>query len=357
MAASDSQDYTGDFDPEEAIRQRILAQQQGSDPSAPAPAAPAAAAPVPTAQFADASQPPVTGSYDPTGASAGQPDTSNTPAPPPPAPAPDPSMAPGAQPSSAGAGDPGNASNAIAGYYSSFLGRSAAASEISGWLNSGLSLGDIQNGIANSPEAAAYAKSHAAQTPAPVQSSGGGGGGSSAGASPTTAQTFASVNSSTLADNPFLDQIRALIQQRLQSVSTPVDPNAPEISASLSAAQDQNARQSKLERSQLAERLYGQGQGALNTDALTRNIQQSNEKNATSQATLKSTLIMNEYNQKASELQNLLQLAVSSGDADSARMVQLQLAALQAQVQREGIGANLAIAGQGNNNITVASAA
>jgi hypothetical protein len=156
--------------------------------------------------------------------------------------------------------------------------------------------------------------------------------------------------------NPFADQIRQLILQRLQAAGSPVDPNAPQIASTLSAARDEGQRQSALERTQLAERLYAQGQGGLGSDALTRQIQQSGEKNAASLSSLRANLITQQYTQKFSELQNLLQLAVASGDAESARNVQLQLAALQAQVQREGIGANLAISGQNNNNITVAGA-
>jgi hypothetical protein len=157
--------------------------------------------------------------------------------------------------------------------------------------------------------------------------------------------------------NPFVDQIRQLILSRLREAGNPVDPNAPQISSTLNAARTESQRQSAQERTALAERLYAQGQGGLGSDALTRQIQQSGEKNAASLSSLRANLIQQQYTQKFSELQNLLQLAVASGDAESARNVQLQLAALQAQVQREGIGSNLAIAGQNNNNITVAGGA
>lgn len=157
--------------------------------------------------------------------------------------------------------------------------------------------------------------------------------------------------------NPFLDSIRQLILQRLKEASAPVDPNAPQIQATVNAARDEATRAATAERGQLAERLYAQRGGGLQTDALTRQIQQSGERNATSLATLRANIITNVYNQKLSELKDELQLAMASGDAESARAVQLQLAALQAQIQREGIGANLAIAGQNFNNVTVGAGA
>jgi hypothetical protein len=68
-------------------------------------------------------------------------------------------MDPNNQPSAVGVGAPGNATNAIGGYYSQFLGRSGSPDEIQGWLNSGLTLQQIQNAIANSGEAQARAGS------------------------------------------------------------------------------------------------------------------------------------------------------------------------------------------------------
>lgn len=354
---ADYQDQTTDeTDPEAAVRRRVLAQQQGqgSDPSAAASAPSVAAStgasadPIAPAPFqaAPTAQAYAGDNYSAEPGTYGQPETSNTP----------PAQAASAYHPTAGNNDAGQ----VQSMYETFTGRQASEAEINAQLQGGSGdLGTIQNAIANSAEAQKFA-ARQTPTPTPTPNTGGGGGnggGNAGGGTPanTTAQTFASVNSSTLPGNPFQDQMRQMILDRLRSAQAPVDPNAPEIASALSASSDALARQQKLQRSQTAERLYAQG--GLQTDALGRNIQQSNERNATAQSGLKATLLMNAYNQKRTELTNLLQLAVSSGDADSARMVQLQLAALQAQIQREGIGANLAIAGQSNNNITVGSAA
>lgn len=69
---------------------------------------------------------------------------------------------------------PGNDQNAVHGMYSKWLGRGASDAEVNGWLSSGLSLSDIENKIANSPEASAYAgknkgtKTEGGQNPGPT---------------------------------------------------------------------------------------------------------------------------------------------------------------------------------------------
>jgi hypothetical protein len=58
---------------------------------------------------------------------------------------------------------PGNPTNEISGFYDRFLGPGRAqsgAADVQNWANSGLDLGTIQNRIANSPEAMAYAKAN-----------------------------------------------------------------------------------------------------------------------------------------------------------------------------------------------------
>lgn len=155
-------------------------------------------------------------------------------------------------------------------------------------------------------------------------------------------------------ESEFTKYLRELIKSRLASAQTPVDPNSQNIAAPLSAARDEATRSSDKERSDLAERLYAQG--GLNTNALNQGIQQSSERNAGNLSTLRGTLIMNAYNQKNQELQSLLQMALASGDAQSARDVQAQISNLNAQIQREGLGVTLAINGANQNRDAVTSA-
>ncbi len=168
-------------------------------------------------------------------------------------------------------------------------------------------------------------------------------GGGSTGAAGTAAPSSA-----------FNDQVRQMLMAELTKAGQPVDPNSPEIAATMSSASDAGQRASDAERTALAERLYAQG-GGLNTNALTQQIQQSGEKQASSLSTLKGQLLMNQYNQKRQQLQQDLQLAVQSGDQDMMRQTQMALANLQAAVQREGLGVNLAeFSGQLNQNAALA---
>lgn len=143
--------------------------------------------------------------------------------------------------------------------------------------------------------------------------------------------------------NPWQDSIRKIIMSRLAQDQQPVDENSPEIRAALSASRDAYARQNDTERTALAERLYAQkGGGGLNTDAIGQQIQQSNERTGTAQSQLRAQILMSAYKDKFTELNHLLDLATSTGDAELARQVQVTLANLQAAVQREGLGVNLA---------------
>jgi hypothetical protein len=140
----------------------------------------------------------------------------------------------------------------------------------------------------------------------------------------------------------FQDAIRQQIMDRLKSAGLPVDQNAAGITDAVSAAHDDATRAGEQERTALAERLYAQGGGGLNSGALTQQIQQSGEKVAQTTSGLRANLIMQEYGRKQQELDQLLSMATASGDAESARQIQLYQAQLQAELQREGISADLA---------------
>lgn len=142
------------------------------------------------------------------------------------------------------------------------------------------------------------------------------------------------------AKDDFNAQIRALLLARLKAAGEPVNEDDAGITQAMTAARDEGNRASATERSALAERLYAQG--GLNTQALTQQIQQSGERNAGALGSLRSNLILKEIQGKRAELTNMMQLAVQTGDAESARAIQMQIAALDAQVRREGLGLDAA---------------
>lgn len=145
----------------------------------------------------------------------------------------------------------------------------------------------------------------------------------------------------------FTAQIRQLLMQRLQANQGPVDENATGISQAVSAARDETTRASDRERNQLAERLYAQG--GLNTDELTRQIQQSGEQNAGALSSLRAKLVTQELQSRRDDMRSLLSMALQTGDSESARAIQLQLADLEAQLRRESMGVSLAEFGQQQN--------
>jgi hypothetical protein len=142
--------------------------------------------------------------------------------------------------------------------------------------------------------------------------------------------------------NDFNSQIRAQLMARLAELGKPVDENAAGIGQAVTAARDEGTRAAQTERTALAERLYAQRDGGLNSNALTQQIQQSGEKQGAAMGSLRANLLMSEYARKQAALQQTLQLAVQSGDAEAARAAQKAIADLQAQLQREGFGVDLA---------------
>jgi hypothetical protein len=173
-----------------------------------------------------------------------------------------------------------------------------------------------------------------------LQPNQGGGAGASAGAGNAAAAGAGSAGASAPGVSDWYSQIRALLMQRLGMAGQPVDQNAPEIADPLSAARDEVSRGQDLERKTLAERLYASGD--LHSSTLPQQLQQSAERNATGLSQLRAGLISKEYTARRDELQNLLQLAMASGDAELARSIQMQIAQLQAAVNREGLGISVA---------------
>lgn len=167
----------------------------------------------------------------------------------------------------------------------------------------------------------------------------GGGGGAGAGAGAGGA-AGGGASSLTMPTSPFMTQLRDLLMKRIAAAQEPVDQNSAQIADPLSAARDEVSRGTDEERKRLAERLYAQG--SLNSGELTQGITQSSERNATGLSQLRAGLISKEYTARRDELQNYMQLAIASGDAEMARQLQLEIANLNASVQREGLGLSLA---------------
>lgn len=144
------------------------------------------------------------------------------------------------------------------------------------------------------------------------------GGGQGAGAGPAAGPAQP-------ASSPFQDQVRQLLMKTMQDNSKPVDENSAEIQQPFNAASMQAQRGFEGERKALAERLYAEG-GGSGTNELTHGLQQSSERMAGGLASVKAQLYQRAIEQRQSQLRSALSLAVQSGDAESARAIQMQLA-------------------------------
>lgn len=151
--------------------------------------------------------------------------------------------------------------------------------------------------------------------------------------------------------SPFTSQIRQMLMQRLGQASQPVSANDPTIDASVSAAKVEGERTGEQTRKALAERLYASGQGHLDTGAAAQGALASQERMATGLGTLRAQLMQRELEGRRSEMQSLLQQALASGDAETARAIQMQIANLEATLRREGYGINMAMFGQQQNTL------
>lgn len=141
------------------------------------------------------------------------------------------------------------------------------------------------------------------------------------------------------AGSAYQQQIRDIIMKRLADAQAPVDVNGQEIAAPFGAAKLEAERNTDQERKALAERRAATGD---TSGSLEQGIQQSAERNAVGLGGLKASLISKQYDKKRTELSDLLQLATASGDAESARALQAELANLDATVRREGLGLDAA---------------
>lgn len=369
-------DETAGYDPEEALRRRILAQQQpdqAPESAAPIPAAPFDDAPTPqpnapiaAASFASAAPAALSNPNDdiPGGGVPGGP----YPEPVPPTPVPVPPDVPATVPTSpvtAGATNsaalPGwdqtkwdSGHNSIKYQFGRIASgvpqgdRAAMSAALPGIASQlgGTVVGDdsIDFHDGYGPIDVLTSWGTWAWTP-PDQAGGGtaGAGASSGGGSAAdAARTLGGAPSSGTSD--YLAQLRSMIMSRLQGLSGPIDENATGIAGAMEAARNEGTRAQELERAQLAERLYAQG--GLNTEAVGRGIQQSNERNATSLGGLHSQLIMHIVDQRQSELKDLLQMALASGDSESARALQWEIAQLNALLSRERLNLDAGIADQ-----------
>lgn len=135
----------------------------------------------------------------------------------------------------------------------------------------------------------------------------------------------------------FNSQIRQSILNRLTQVQGGVDINDPAIRSRLSAYQA--ASQAALNRGQskFAERAYAEGLPAGSQDA---NLQGAIQNSASDEGRYAGDLMGQQLESNKSELEQLLQLGSGLLTADEDRQIRAQIAAIDAQLQRQSLGQN-----------------
>jgi hypothetical protein len=138
------------------------------------------------------------------------------------------------------------------------------------------------------------------------------------------------------AANSYLQQVRDLIMGRINEYQKPVDANDPNIKNQVDAFRREQQRAGDAQRAALAERaaatgslMGGASSGSFDTDM--QGIQEGIGENVSG---YQAGLMGEEYQQRRGELGQMLQMALASGDAESARALQLQMAQMDDAVRR-----------------------
>jgi hypothetical protein len=141
------------------------------------------------------------------------------------------------------------------------------------------------------------------------------------------------------ATNDFQNQIRALLMQQLQQFSQPVDANDPQIAKEMQAQSNVLERTRQDRRAAAAERAAadgllngGQGSGSFEGD-----VASGYEDKGNALTGIQSQLFGREIQSRRDKMAQLMSLAVQSGDADSARALQMQIAQMDDQLKRLGL--------------------
>ena len=129
--------------------------------------------------------------------------------------------------------------------------------------------------------------------------------------------------------------MREILMGRLGKAQEPVSVDSPGIKELIAARKLESQRGSENERRVMAERMAAQGLGDSGAfDAGVMGLEQDrSERDSIATA----DILGGELQAKRQEIQYLLQLAASTGDAEAARTLQAQLATIDAQLQQENM--------------------
>ena len=137
----------------------------------------------------------------------------------------------------------------------------------------------------------------------------------------------------------FQDQIRQILLQQLQGLAKPYDPNTdPAYKTAMGAASSEAQRVREQRQRDIAERLAAQGFAVGGGGgALAGETAQAFEDQSNSLSSLAGQMVQREVQSRKSQLTQMLNMALQTGDAEAARAIQLQIAEMDAQLRRMGL--------------------
>jgi hypothetical protein len=140
----------------------------------------------------------------------------------------------------------------------------------------------------------------------------------------------------------FQAQIRQMLLAKMGQMSAPVDGSDPIISGQTDAYRNEQSRGADRQRAVLAERAAADGslQGNSSSGGFDSAIQGIQEQAATKTGDFKTQLMGRELENRRASLNQLMQMALQTGDAESARTLQMQLAQIDDQTKRLGLSQN-----------------
>jgi hypothetical protein len=142
--------------------------------------------------------------------------------------------------------------------------------------------------------------------------------------------------------SPFSQAIRDQIMQQLTGLSKPVNENDPSIAPEMQAQERLLERNRQARRAAAAERAAadgllngGQGSGSFESD-----VASGYEDKGQQLSGIQAQLFGREIQSRRDKVAQLLSMAMQSGDAESARALQFQMAQMDDQIKRLGLAQN-----------------
>lgn len=202
---------------------------------------------------------------------------------------------------------------------------------------------DFRNGVGNDPNGQGTAQWTAVSGPGGVTGSAGIGSASGQiGSGVGTGVGVSGVNGTAPSNSAFSDQVRQLLLQQLGGDMGTVTANDPQIKAEMDAQDAALARNQRDQRAAAAERdaMNGLLNGGQSSGAFDQELNSEFENKGQQLTGLQAQLFTQEIQRRSQQANQLLQMALSSGDQESARQLQAYLAQLDNAYRYAALGQN-----------------